>query len=88
MDKGAECPFDVLQGGRPVEETGCNNRKFIGVSEDSWSIIFPDPSSNSIVLSVNVAEIRPLKYMVSTPRTFSPCFFELTYLLPLVDPIL
>ncbi len=87
MDKGDEGPLNVFQGRGPVEETGCNNRKFILVSEDSWSIIFPDPSSNSIVFPVNVAEIRPLKYIVIGPRTFSPCFFELTYLFPFLYPI-
>jgi hypothetical protein len=72
VDKGGKEPLDSFKGGRPVEETGCNNRKLIVVSEESWSIVLPDPSSNSIVFSVNVAEIRPLKYMVRGPRTFSP----------------
>ena len=87
MDKGDERPLDVIKGGRPVEQTGCNNRKFILVSEDSWSIVFPDPSCNSIVLPVNVAEIRPLKYMVIRPWTWSISFFELTYFLPFRYPI-
>ncbi len=64
MREGDKRPFDMFEGGRPIEETGCNNRKLILVSEDSWSIVFPDPSCNSIILPVNVAEIRPLKYMV------------------------
>lgn len=87
MGAGDKLKFNVLKGGRPVKDTGCNNRNFIVFAEDTWSIVFPDPFRNSIIFSVNVTEVGPLKYRVVTPRSGITSFFTATDSLPFTYPI-
>jgi hypothetical protein len=77
----------MFKGGRPVKDTGCNNRNFIVLPEDTWSIIFSDPSRNTIIFSVNVTEVGLLKYRVVTPRLGISSFFFGTDSLPFRYPI-
>jgi hypothetical protein len=71
-----------------IKDPGCNDSRFIILSQELDSIVLPDPSCNPIVFSVNVSEIGPLKYRVSCPWLWSSFFLSEWDKFSLIYPIL
>ena len=80
-------PKETIQRIRPVKDPGRDNGVVVIFTQYFWSIVLPDPLSDTVIFSVDVTEVGILKDPVVTPRLGFTVLFKKADYLPFLYPV-